>query len=535
MQEKNEKVNTKESIVKSSLKMSVVTTISRIFGLVRDQIQAILLGTSFIADAFAIGFILPNLLRRLFAEGNMVASFIPVFTDLEKNKGIEASKVFFRAVFTLLSLILIFIVFIGIIISPLLVKLLYKSASYEAYSLAVDLSRIMFPYLLFISLAALMQGVLNVRGYYSISAASPILLNIVIISLALIFYFLLPNVFNNMSYVFAIAVLIGGMVRFAYQIPFVNRLGFNFLPNFNFRDSYVIKMIKLFAPGIFGASIYQINLLVSTAFAGAIGEGRVSAVTFANRIHEFVLGVFAVSIATVMLPTLSKLIANEKYDEAKDTLSYSLRLVALITIPATFGFMILGREIVAMIFQYGAFSEKSTLLVSNALRYLSISLFFVASYRIVVQSFYAMKDMKTPVYIAFFAFIINAISNYLCVYIFHFDIIGISISSVLANIISFIILYILLMKRMNMAFSLNRGKINTIKTLLSSIIMAMAVYSSRFYIFRDSLNSTRIIFIIKVFVVIFIGVIIYVISNVILKNEDFISIFNLFKKRIVKK
>ena len=188
-----------------------------------------------------------------------------------------------------------------------------------------------------------------------------------------------------------------------------------------------------------------------------------------------------------------------------------------------------------MIFQYGAFSEKSTLLVSNALRYLSVSLFFVASYRIVVQSFYAMKDMKTPVYIAFFAFIINAISNYLCVYIFHFDIIGISISSVIANIVSFVILYILLMKKMNMTFSLNNGKINTIKTLFSSIIMAMAVYSLRFYILRDSLNSARIIFIIKVFVVIFIGVIIYTISNVILKNEDFISIFNLFKKRMVKK
>ena len=164
-------------------------------------------------------------------------------------------------------------------------------------------------------------------------------------------------------------------------------------------------------------------MLVSTAFAGAIGEGRVSAVTFATRIHEFVLGVFAVSVATVMLPTLSKLIADNKKDEAVENLGYSLRLVALVTIPATFGFVVLGREIVRMIFEYGAFSSKSTYLVSSALRYLSISLFFVASYRILVQSFYAMKDMKTPVYIAFFTFIINAVSNYLCVYVFKFDII----------------------------------------------------------------------------------------------------------------
>ncbi|MCZ9962527.1 hypothetical protein OFQ54_11925 [Brachyspira hyodysenteriae] len=171
--------------------MSLVTTVSRVFGLVRDQIQAALLGTTFIADAFAIGFILPNLLRRLFAEGNMVASFIPVFTELEKEKGIEESKKFFRAVFTLLGLILIVVVGIGIIISPLLVKILYKSAhnNIEALNLASDLSRIMFPYLLFISLAALMQGVLNIRGYYSISAASPILLNTVIISMALFFKF----------------------------------------------------------------------------------------------------------------------------------------------------------------------------------------------------------------------------------------------------------------------------------------------------------------------------------------------------------
>ena len=189
MLENSNNTKIKEKITKSSLKMSIVTAISRIFGLVRDQIQAALLGTTFIADAFAIGFILPNLLRRLFAEGNMVASFIPVFTELEKEKGIEESKKFFRAIFTLLTLILILIVLIGIIISPLLVKFLYKSADKEALDLATNLSRIMFPYLLFISLAALMQGILNIRGYYSISAASPIILNTIIITTALIFYF----------------------------------------------------------------------------------------------------------------------------------------------------------------------------------------------------------------------------------------------------------------------------------------------------------------------------------------------------------
>ena len=529
------KTVSKEKIAKSSLKMSLVTTISRVFGLVRDQIQATLLGTTFIADAFAIGFILPNLLRRLFAEGNMVASFIPVFTELEKEKGKEESKKFFRAVFTLLGLILIVVVAVGIIISPLLVNILYKSGkdNIEALSLASDLSRIMFPYLLFISLAALMQGVLNIRGYYSISAASPILLNTVIISMALFFYFFMPNFFSNMAYVFAFAVLLGGFVQFVYQMPFVHRQGFSFKPYFHFKDPYVIKMIKLFAPGIFGSSIYQINLLVSTAFAGAIGEGRVSAVTFATRIHEFVLGVFAVSVATVMLPTLSKLITDNKKDEAVETLSYSLRLVALVTIPATFGFIVLGKEIVRMIFEYGAFSSKSTYLVSSALRYLSISLFFVASYRILVQSFYTMKDMKTPVYIAFFTFIINAVSNYLCVYVFKFDIIGISISSVIANIVSFCILYVLLMRKLAVKSIINK-KIEIVKTAVSSLFMAAAVYGVKYYLLSNAADS-RIFFIFKVFIVILLGVLSYSIINIVIRNDDFISFINMFVGRLFRK
>ena len=525
----------KEKIAKSSLKMSLVTTISRVFGLVRDQIQGALLGTTFIADAFAIGFILPNLLRRLFAEGNMVASFIPVFTELEKEKGKEESKKFFRAVFTLLGLILIGVVAVGIIISPLLVNILYKSGkdNIEALSLASDLSRIMFSYLLFISLAALMQGVLNIRGYYYISAASPILLNTVIISMALFFYFFMPNFFSNMAYVFAFAVLLGGFVQFVYQMPFVHRQGFSFKPYFHFKDPYVIKMIKLFAPGIFGASIYQINLLVSTAFAGAIGEGRVSAVTFATRIHEFVLGVFAVSVATVMLPTLSKLITDNKKDEAVETLAYSLRLVALVTIPATFGFIVLGKEIVRMIFEYGAFSSKSTYLVSSALRYLSISLFFVASYRILVQSFYAMKDMKTPVYIAFFTFIINAVSNYLCVYVFKFDIIGISISSVIANIVSFCILYVLLMRKLAVKSIINK-KIEIVKTAVSSLFMAASVYGVKYYLLSNAADS-RIFFIFKVFIVILLGVLSYSIINIVIRNDDFISFINMFVGRLFRK
>ena len=529
--------NENKKILKSSLKMSLVTTISRFLGLFRDQIQAFLLGTSFVADAFAIGFILPNLLRRLFAEGNMVVSFIPVFIEVKKEDGEEEAKLFFRSVFSILFLVMIFIVLIGIIVSPFLVRLLYTSAdnNIEAVNLASNLSRIMFPYLFFISLAALMQGILNVHNSYSISAASPILFNIVIISVSLIFYFFFKNTFDSIAYVFAFAVLLGGFVQFIYQIPFVARLGFSFKPLLNFKSKYVRKMIYLFIPGIFGASIYQINLLVSTAFAGSIGEGRVAALTFATRLNEFTLGIFAVSISTVMLPTLSRLIAENNIEEAKKSLSYSIRLIALITIPASLGLMILGREIISMLFEYGKFSSESSNLVYNALFYLSISLFFVAGYRIIVQSFYAMKDMKTPVYVALFAFFINLIFNILCVYYFKFDIKGIAISSVVANIFSFFILFFILKKKMKTHSILDK-KLELIKTIFSSFIMCIFVLIIKKYLFNfEFLSIAKLDLILKIIIIIFSSIFIYAMANIILKNKDFSSLFDIFISKIKPK
>ena len=232
----------KKNIASSSLKMSVITTISRVLGLLRDQLQAYIFGTSFIADSFAIGFMIPNLLRRLFAEGNMSVSFIPIFTDVEKNRSKEESAIFFKSAFTLLLFVVLAITILGVIISPYLVRLLYTSASgnVEALNLASRLSMIMFPYLLFISLAAMIQAMLNIHNVYTIPAASPILFNICIITLVSIFYFLLPDVlpdiYFNIVYVLSVAVLLGGIIQFVYQLPFLKRHGYNIGIKVSFKD-----------------------------------------------------------------------------------------------------------------------------------------------------------------------------------------------------------------------------------------------------------------------------------------------------------
>ncbi len=526
--------NEQKNIAASSMKMSIITTISRILGLIRDQFQAFIFGTSFVADSFAIGFMIPNLLRRLFAEGNMSVSFIPIFTDVENTRSKDDAVIFFKTSFTVLLLVVSAVVALGILICPMLVRLLYTSAgdNIEALNLATSLSMIMFPYLLFISLAAIVAAMLNIHGVYSVPAASPIVLNICIISIVSIFYFLLPNIFANVVYALAFAVLLGGILQFAYQLPFLKKQGYAIGINFNFRDKDLIRMFKLFIPGVFSASIYQVNLLVSTFLAGSIGEGRISSITYATRLHELVLGVFAVSIATVMLPTLSKAIVEGRMDDVKSSLFYSIRFVALSTIPATLGFIMLSDEIVKMLFGSGQFNQNSISLVGVALKYLSVSLFFVASYRILVQSFFAMKDTKTPAIVALITFIINASVGAICIFVLNTDIKGISIASVSANIVSFVVLYSLIKRRIELHNTF--GEIFKIMpTVCSALVMTLFVYAAKYFFISESLS--RLSLSIRLIPIIVCAVFIYCLFNVLFRNKDFLYLTNLIGGKIKRR
>ncbi len=430
---------------------------------------------------------------------------------------------------------LIVITILGIVLSPLLVRVLYTSAAGNEYALklASNLSMIMFSYLLFISLAAIVQAMLNIHNIYVVPAASPILFNICIISIVSVFYFLLPNVFSvDIVYILAIAVLLGGIIQFAYQLPFLKRIGYGVGINISFKDKDIKNMIRLFIPGIFGSSIYQINLLVSTFLAGSIGEGRISAMTYATRLQELVLGVFVVSISTVMLPTLSKSVVEGRFDDVKSSLFYSIRFVALSTIPATIGFALLAEEIVLMLFGSGRFDAESAVLVGTALRYLSVSLFFVASYRIFVQVFFALKDTKTPVYIGLVAFIINAVVGVICIFILKTDIKGISIASVMANSVSFFIVYFIIKKRLSFKNTFLEI-LKLLPTIIASIIMGCFIYIAKYFFISGGYeNFSRLSLSIRVIAMIAASVIVYCIFNIVLKNKDFLFLFNILKDKI---
>ena len=269
------------------------TIISRITGLVRSMLLAHFLGTSHAGDAFVIAFMIPNLLRRLFAEGALTSAFIPVFTEISGRTGEssrENQKKFFSQVFTVLILAVGIVSVLGVIAGPLLINVFYFFSGADAayINTASNLLRIMFPYLFFISLAALVQAVLNSHGNFSVPAFTPVLLNASMI----VSVFILKNIFALPAYAFSCGVLAGGILQLAFQIPWLLRLGYRFAPRINFQDPALRKMFYLMLPVVFSAGIYQINIMLLDPIALSLGEGAASSLNFSTRLQELTLGVF---------------------------------------------------------------------------------------------------------------------------------------------------------------------------------------------------------------------------------------------------
>lgn len=500
----------KKAIVRSSAKMSVMTMISRVFGFFRDQLQAYFLGTTMLSDAFNIGFLIPNLLRRLFAEGSMTVSFVPVFTEVKDTRVHAETERFLSSFFTLLFLILIGVTAAGYFAAPFIVKLFYISSQTTAdkFAITVTLTRIMFPYIMFISLAAVVQGVLNVHGRFSLSAFTPVVLNVVIISSVLITHFLLPNLFPNLTYAFAFGTIIGGLFQFLVQLPALAKAGYRITPSFAFNDPMIARVAKLFAPGILSVGIYQVNVLVSYGFASSLGDGRVAALTFSSRLNELTLGIFAVSIATVMLPTLSREALAKNAEAFMSSLSYSLRLIALITIPATVGTLVLAKDIVSFLFRFGRFDDGSVQMTSDALVFITIALFFIASYRIVMQSFYSLKDTRTPVVVSAFVFLLNASLCFVLTRYAHLDIRGIGLANSLSNVLMFILLVFLLRRKLKTKVFFE-GYASVAATLAASAVMGAVAFGLKYVLLARELGKvalgTRLFGIIALSIAVYIG------------------------------
>jgi len=400
---KNENTpQTAASLVRHGSALSLLTLISRVLGLVREMVKARFLGTTALSDAFSVAFLLPNLFRRLVAEGSVSVAFIPTFKEHLLEDKQNETKEFLSCMFTFLTFFVTLMVCAGILASPLLVKIF----GLEEFDETVLLTRIMFPFLGFISLAALFQGILNSLHIFTPSGLAPILLNIVTIVCA---YALSPYTANP-ARAMAIGILIGGFLEAAIQLPFILKKGYSFFITGikrAFNNPGVKKVLRLIAPTIIGMAAYQLNDLVSTALAGRAGEGIVSSLQYSLRLQELFLGVFAVSIGTVLLPNLTEYAKTSRWEIFNSRLVSSINIIALITIPVTFFSLAQGQNLIRLLFQTHSFDESSVALTLAAFTFHMPGLLFIALNRIIAPAFYAQSDTKSPTIAGVISFAVN--------------------------------------------------------------------------------------------------------------------------------
>ncbi len=385
------------------------TLLSRILGLVRDMVMATIFGSGMAADAFFVALRIPNLLRRLFAEGSLTIAFIPVFTEYLTLKSKEDAFDLARIVFTILSLILAIITVMGLLFAPLIVKIqaFGFGSSGIKYDLTVLLTRLTFPYIFFIGIVAFFMGVLNSLRHFAAPAAAPILLNVGIIGAAC---FISPHCDEPIVGV-AMGVILGGVLQVALQIPWVYGEGLRLFPKWQPFHPAVKRIGILMLPAVFGSAVYQFNQFIGTLLASFLKEGSVSWLYYADRLVQFPLGIFAIAIATAALPTLSADAARKDHAQFQKTLGHGLCLVFFIALPAMAGLLILGKPIVELLFERGAFNAESSAMTTDALVCYAVGLWAFSGMRVLIAAFYALQDTKTPVKVAIISLGVNVIAS----------------------------------------------------------------------------------------------------------------------------
>lgn len=386
-----------------------MTFLSRILGFVRDTLVARVFGAGAATDAFFIAFKIPNLLRRMFAEGAFSQAFVPVLAEYKGRRGQEATQSLVNHVASLLSLVLFAVTVLGILAAPWVVYISAPGfkANPDTFNLTISLLRITFPYILFISLASLAGAVLNTYGRFSIPAFTPTLLNISFIVFSLFF---VPY-FDPPIMALAWAVFIGGVLQLFFQVPYLFKLGFRLRFSLDWGDEGVWRIVKLMGPAMFGVSIAQISLLINTIFASFLATGSVSWLYYADRLMEFPTGVLGVALGTILLPSLSKTYADESHQEYSTLLDWGLRLTFLLAAPAAVAFAVLAVPLVASLFKYGQFGEHDVWMTCQALVAYSVGLLGLIVVKVLAPGFYARQNIKTPVKIAVFTLFATQLMN----------------------------------------------------------------------------------------------------------------------------
>jgi putative peptidoglycan lipid II flippase len=461
----------KSTIAKSAATVGIAVMCSRILGLVREQVFAGLFGAGYAYDSFVVAFRIPNLLRDLFGEGALSAAFVTVFSAYDTNRSKEDTWRLASNVLTFFLIFLSIITLLGIIFAGSIVSLLAPDFSLieGKTALTEKLTQIMLPFLVFISLSAVVMGILNTKGRFFVPAIASSFFNLGSLIGGTSLAFVLPHFGQPAIVGMAVGTLIGGLLQLGIQIPSLRGTGFRYRPTLDLSDPGLLRILKLMIPATIGLSATQINIFISTNFAASCAEGSVSWLYYAFRLVQLPIGVFGVALSIAMLPVLARQAAKKNIAEMKKTMVSSLTMVFALTLPATAGLIILSEPIIRLIFEHGAFTAKDTLATSQTLALYSIGLFAYSANKILVPAFYAIDKTRYPVIASFLAIVTNIIIINLT--IDRFQHLAIAFATSCTMLINFLFLMTVLYINLN-GFSLaDLGK-GLLKIILATLALA---------------------------------------------------------------
>ena len=519
-----------KNVVRAAGIVGFYKLLSRILGLVRDMVVAALLGTGPIADAFIVAFRIPNLLRRLFSEGSLTSSFIPVFSDYLSARPRHEAFELARITLTVFSLILLIITITGIIFSPLIVRLLAPGFEVEGmrYDLTVFLTRITFPYVFLIGIVAFFMGILNSLNRFAAPAAAPIFLNVGIIGAA----FLISPHLEEPSVGLAIGILIGGILQLGIQLPWVFKEGVSLFPKWNPKHPAVKKIGLRMFPALFGSAVYQFNQFIGTIIASTLVVGSVSWLYFADRIVQLPLGIFAIAISTAAFPVLSIHASKRNLDEFRKTLSYSLNLTFFIVLPSMGGLLVLGEPIIRIFLERGVFNSYSTIMTRQALFFYSVGLWAFSATRVMSAAFFAVQDTKTPLRIAYLTI---ALHFFLCMILMdplkHG---GIALALSLSSVIQLVVMAYFITRKIGVKWLMPDVISSAWKSLLAATIMAVIVEFVRVKWLTMDQDLSMPVLTAQLAGLIFIGIICYIVPARIMGCPELSAIRNVFGTRAMK-
>jgi putative peptidoglycan lipid II flippase len=506
--------------LKKTALVSSLTLMSRVLGLIRDALIAVYFGVSFQSDAFFIAFRPFDLVRKMFSEGILNISFIPVFSKILVSEGKSKAASLFFSFFCFLTFAGTLLMLLGMIFSPLIIKMIapgFDELSYQS-QLTTVLFKIMLPYLWLILMSSLCMGVLNSFDNFAVPAFAPVVFNLVVI----LFTIMITNYFNTPIMGLALGVTIGGVIQLAIQLVFVIRLGllktsllFKLQHGFNsILHPGLIRILKIMIPSMIGAASYQINIMAASFFASKLDAGNVSYLYYADRLVQFPLALFAVSSAMVLLPQFSKKAATGQIDEIAGLFSSAVKLVFFVTIPAMAGLMALDEQIVSLLFGHGAFSASAIMQTSDCLFLLSLGLWAFTGSRLLVTLYYSLSDIKTPFYTGMITIGLNLI--FCLILIESLGLQGLVLAVSLSAFIGFFILLF------NIPGVVNIEKFEIIvsacRSLFLSAIMYFLVQQAANLILVPDIN--KFWFGTGVMICIFLGIIFYFIVNILIASPE---------------